>query len=344
MPNKILVITSKADVHCDYVAIKLRQKGYDIIRLNTEDMLLNTKYELTIDEKGVVSYHFYIKDADIHFEKNDFKVVWFRKPLPIDEIENCGEASIQNFIETEYREFLLSFYGICKSKTWVNPFWSNRIAGHKLPNLELAQSLGLNIPKTIITNNPETATRFAENCAWNILVKPFLFEGFNLNGDEYYSPFAKKVTKEAFLLNQGAIQFAPTFLQEYIEKSIELRVTVIGTKIFTAAIHSQTNPASIHDFRCGNAEQILHEPYQLPLDIEEKLLKFNDTYQLRFSTFDIILTPDGKFVFLECNPNGQWYWIEELAKLPMAEAMADLLIELHNKHPKVSPIERAFVS
>jgi glutathione synthase/RimK-type ligase-like ATP-grasp enzyme len=92
-------------------------------------------------------------------------------------------------------------------------------------------------------------------------------------------------------VNKADIAFAPTFLQEYIEKSIELRVTVIGTKIFTAAIHSQANPASVHDFRCGNAEQILHEPYHLPPDIEEKLLKFNDTYQLRFSTFDII--PDN---------------------------------------------------
>src|SRR4029453_19406378 len=46
---------------------------------------------------------------------------------------------------------------------------------------------------------------------------------------------------------------------------------------------------------------------------------------LRFGAIDLIETPEGEHVFLENNPNGQWYWVEMMTGQPMARAMADLL-------------------
>jgi glutathione synthase/RimK-type ligase-like ATP-grasp enzyme len=46
---------------------------------------------------------------------------------------------------------------------------------------------------------------------------------------------------------------------------------------------------------------------------------------LRFGTFDFIVTPDDRWVFLEINPNGQWAWIEDAAGLPIAASIADAL-------------------
>jgi hypothetical protein len=40
----------------------------------------------------------------------------------------------------------------------------------------------------------------------------------------------------------------------------------------------------------------------------------------------MVLTPDGRYVFLEINPNGQYLWVEDLARLPITEAICDLLI------------------
>jgi len=31
-----------------------------------------------------------------------------------------------------------------------------------------------------------------------------------------------------------------------------------------------------------------------------------------YGSFDIIVTPDKRYVFLECNPDGQWKWIEHM--------------------------------
>ncbi|GAA5764612.1 hypothetical protein [Streptosporangium roseum] len=48
---------------------------------------------------------------------------------------------------------------------------------------------------------------------------------------------------------------------------------------------------------------------------------------LSFGAFDFGLTGDGIPVFLECNPNGQWGWLEDATGLPIAAAIAALLLE-----------------
>ena len=48
-------------------------------------------------------------------------------------------------------------------------------------------------------------------------------------------------------------------------------------------------------------------------------------FGLNFGCFDIAVTPSGEFVFFECNPNGQWLWIEEFTGAPIGKAIAELL-------------------
>ena len=134
--------------------------------------------------------------------------------------------------------------------------------------------------------------------------------------------FAKKVSINDLEKYKSSVKLAPVFLQEYIEKESELRVTIIGKKIFTAKIESQNNKDSIEDFRAVSSYDLVHKEFQLPEKIENKLLAFNEFYNLEFSTFDIIVTPNQEFVFLECNPNGQWLWIEDLTNMPLSLELA----------------------
>ena len=46
---------------------------------------------------------------------------------------------------------------------------------------------------------------------------------------------------------------------------------------------------------------------------------------LNFGAFDFIVTPDNKYIFLECNPNGQWLWIELLTGQKISEKIANAL-------------------
>ena len=68
-----------------------------------------------------------------------------------------------------------------------------------------------------------------------------------------------------------------------------------------------------------------YEPHDLPADIGAALLEVVRGFGLRFCSADLVLTPDGRYVFLDLNPNGQWLWLEIEAGLPLSAAMADLL-------------------
>jgi hypothetical protein len=89
-------------------------------------------------------------------------------------------------------------------------------------------------------------------------------------------------------------------------------------------VDSQAIPAARHDVR-GAGKQAGYEPYDLPQDVRGALLEMVSGLGLRFCSADLVLTPDGRHVFLDLNPNGQWLWLELEAGLPLSAAMAGLL-------------------
>jgi len=121
------------------------------------------------------------------------------------------------------------------------------------------------------------------------------------------------------------ISATPVILQEYVHKSLELRVTVIGPRVFTAALFSQQTREGRVDWRRSVQDDLRHERYDLPEDISERCRRLVKGLGLKFGAIDLILTPEGHFVFLEINPNGQWTWIESRTGMPMVDALIDLL-------------------
>jgi len=325
--KKILVITAKTDIHCHFVALEIKKQGGDILRINTEDFATNSLFSTTNrsnPENWVFSV--YLKDSEIRFDRNSFDTVWYRKPDPVVAHEFFQEQAAKTFVEREYTSFLSAFYNLNLDKRWVNDYWKNRMAGSKLLNLEIASRLGLQVPQTIIANDKVQIQTFCEQLDWNVIVKSFLTEGFMTNDGQCWMNFAKRVIPSAFQQFADKIEYAPVFMQEYVEKDLELRVTIMGEQVFTAAIHSQEYEKSSQDFRAISPFKIKHTVFELPEEIAKKLLAFNKHYGLAFSTFDLVLTPKGDYYFLECNPNGQWYWIEDLTKMPMAKTMAEFLL------------------
>jgi glutathione synthase/RimK-type ligase-like ATP-grasp enzyme len=65
----------------------------------------------------------------------------------------------------------------------------------------------------------------------------------------------------------------------------------------------------------------------LPTDVEAKLLQFMDYFGLNYGGIDIIVTPDDRYVFLEVNPVGEFFWLELYAGLPISQAIARLLLD-----------------
>jgi glutathione synthase/RimK-type ligase-like ATP-grasp enzyme len=99
-------------------------------------------------------------------------------------------------------------------------------------------------------------------------------------------------------------------------------------KIFSARINSQANENTRKDWRGGDYQM---GPFSLPEQVETSLLRLMDSFGINFASLDMILTPEGEFVFLELNPNGQWLWLERDLGFPLVANMVDLLTTQYSK-------------
>jgi glutathione synthase/RimK-type ligase-like ATP-grasp enzyme len=318
-PNAILIVSTKYDPHVDFLIPRLTERQIPFIRFNTEDFPLRSKVTIAFDKNGSHQEILSLPNGP-DTSGEDIISVWYRRPAPFEFPEEFALA-VRMFAEEETRDTARGLWELLDC-LWVNHPEHIRRANSKLHQLNVAHQLGLDIPKTIVTNDPEEAKRFVGSCHGGVVAKP-LSRGLV---DEHDQPMAfyTSVVKPEQLDEIQRVQYTPAFFQEYVQKDVELRITVVGNQIFTAEIHSQQRDDTRHDWR-RNALALEHKEHQLPDEIREKCLALTKTLNLQFGAIDIILTPDGRYVFLEINPNGQWAWIEELTGLPISEALIGLL-------------------
>ncbi len=126
------------------------------------------------------------------------------------------------------------------------------------------------------------------------------------------------------LADLSSVETTAHLFQQFIDdKVFEVRVTVVGTQVFAAAIHTTSDAARV-DFRADypNLEYSVVEP---PTPIRDGMLAFMRAFGLVFGAFDFAVTTTGEWVMFECNPFGQYGWLEDALGLPITAALADLL-------------------
>jgi glutathione synthase/RimK-type ligase-like ATP-grasp enzyme len=240
-----------------------------------------------------------------------------------------SDARERAFAKKELGELLEQLYLLAPRAQWVSRPQAIRNAGHKYPQLGKAKEFGFEVPRTAMTNSLELARSFIASCAqgavYKTLYRPAMMLDYDADEDDpgtLIIPTTRLTEKDYLRLN--SLPLTGGIFQEYIEKEYELRVTVMGSTVFAARIDSQTNPDEVGrtDWRMG---QNIAMSYSLPDAVAEKCRTIVKEYGLAFGAIDLIKTPDGRYVFLELNPNGQWAWLEELTGDPYIETFVKLL-------------------
>lgn len=323
MKNVVLIITNNDDVHATSVIDRLHSMGQASYRFNTERFPLNAA--LTVMFKGGVSG--FISTTEGPLDLNRVKSVWYRRPTaPFIEPGSISDGYAQ-FIKNESGAALWSLYTTLEV-FWMNPPLTNRylVQHNKLFQLKVAGQIGLDVPDTIITNNPEDLVNFCEAHGGVVAAKMLKGDWFVRDGeDEALFLFTQKITTQQIVSHANDIKLSPIFAEEYIDKALELRVTIIGERVFACAIHSQHSERTKIDWRRYDFENVPHEEYAIPAEIRNKLLAYMRQLGLVYGAIDMIVTPDNRYVFIEINPSGQWLWIEELTGMPISQAIAELL-------------------
>lgn len=323
----ILIITNKEDVHPTPVIEILNKRNIPVFRLNTECLL--TDYEFTWWNSSA-DKHLMIKNRQTGLEvfDRDIVTVWDRRPELPKELSLLGSDAVNKHNLEEAAGFLRFIRSYLSYKPSIGSIVFDRYASSKIEQLACAISLRFRVPETQFSNRQEDILDMAR---WHkeLVLKPIASDGIiEDDKDTEYVFYTQKVSQQD-IINAPKEAFTQTvsYIQEYIPKAFELRVTVVAQKVFACKIYSQhlADDEGKIDWRQGYEHGLQYEPYDLPDDISEKCIKFLDRMRLNFGAFDFIVTPSGEYVFLECNPNGQWLWIEMETGLNISEAIADSL-------------------
>ena len=328
MSNRILIITCRDDLHADKVEISLHSKGATPFRINLDEFPKDYDLNMTLVQgtwQGSINHR--ITNNSVSIE--DIGAIWLRKSAEYcyasDDLSPQEKAFAKQ--ETEHTLFSLLYSLDC---FWMSHPKALRAAQWKGEQLKRASQLGFRVPKSIISNQPASVRKFKNEIPGDIIFKAmsssFLGADKVETKDLSVSGLSTTVISEEQLESIDAISELACCFQEYIPKKYELRVTVIGHKIFAAKIDSQADPRTKTDFRDFSVD-IPYQATQLPESIERQCLAFVHDSQLMFGALDIIVTPDDEYVFLENNPAGQFLFVEQLVPtLKMIDAMADCLI------------------
>lgn len=314
---KILIVTNELDISADLVLAWLTSNGHEVFRFNTEK--LGSIFNITIRPTSAGP------EGEIHAESRHIKIqeidsVYYRRPVPPVFDDGCAQKAT----EREYFAAIRGLWIALKGKRWVNYPQSLRAAESKLDQLTVASSLGLTIPKTLVTNDSDCVHSFLNDCGGRLIHKPFSANTMLVDG-QVMGVFTRRVEPHELDYSANAIKVIPCLFQEEVRKLLEIRVTVVGRSVYSAAIHSQENPLTECDWR-RDALGLRHEKYNLPSKVEQACIDVVCNYNLSFGTIDLILRPDGEYVFLELNPNGEWSWIENLVGLPITESIGKTLL------------------
>ncbi len=313
----ILLITNELDFSVDPLIDELEGMGQGVFRLNTEKIGSDFHFDLNLNHE--MSGRVYSSGRTISLE--EVKSVFFRRPKLPD--WSGYEAGVRSFMAEEFHAFLRWSCTILKDRFWVSEPHLIRRAESKFDQLVVARKFGFRVPETKITSDPVMAKKFLESSGGTIITKTLRSSGFD-KGDGRYHIYATPLTiAESELLER--VNILPSILQEYIPKKFELRVTVVGDKVFACSIDSQSSSRTKHDWRRYDFDNTAHSAVEIPEDLVQKCLSIVRHYGLNYGAIDLVLTPEDDYIFLELNPNGQWLWIEKLTDLKITAELARLL-------------------
>lgn len=316
--SSIVIIGNDDDAHIPYVSRYFTQApviiGPKLLIERKEISIYPLSGELIIDGKSI----------------GNPSSFWYRKPwsmmkqLPIpSEYKEYASGSIRRHIGV-----VSVFY---PDAFWISKHTAMARAEYKPLQLKEAKALGFLIPKTLFTSDELTARQFINSQTSTIIKStssssPQQKHRANGSGTVMW---ARKVSPDIDVDFSG-LHLAPAIFQQAVESNVDIRVTVVGNKVFAARISTtQVNEkyASMRDWRVGVISgNMTIEECTIPADIANKCRALVRKLDLAFGAIDLVMDDKGKYWFLEINPNGQWAFVEDETGQPIGKAIADLLM------------------
>lgn len=216
------------------------------------------------------------------------------------------------------------FWNSLRQARWVDNLTQIRRGENKMRQLRIACEVGLTVPRTLITNKPNEVKQFFYQVQGKMITKLIRPLSASMTGNSIFFYTSKVAEKD--LDDLDSLIHSPMIFQEQIPKAEELRIVFVDGNVFVGLLSASEYETSTLDWRQASSSTCSWQFYLLPQNIVNRLNGFMARFKLIFGVFDFIKTPDGEYVFLEINPVGEWGMLERDLGLPIAEAIANVLL------------------
>ncbi len=325
--NVVLLATHSGDHYTvDRLASALIHRGADPVRLNTDRFPLGVAVSVESDARR----HTISIDCERRrVDGREVAAVWLRQLWEPD-LGDAVDPQYRDACLKECRATMRGLFDGLEGARWVNPLPSVRQAGDKCRQLRIAREVGLAIPATIVTNDPDRVRRFYQEVNGRVVTK-------------LLTPLVSSMEKTSGFLHTSevspddldvldSLRVCPMVFQERIEKRCELRVAFVAGRLFVGAVDASGTSGEI-DWRLATPDECKWRRDELPVSEATRIAELMRRLGLVYGAIDMIRTPAGEHVFLEVNPTGEWGMLERDLDLPISTALADALWPIEDRPP-----------
>jgi MvdC family ATP-grasp ribosomal peptide maturase len=319
----VLLLTHSADHYTvDRVAHEVSRLGAHPLRVDTDGFPSELELSSVLSGEG---REVVLRTATGEHGDGEIRSVWLRR-LGLPRIDEALEPAWREGCLRESQAALDGFLdGLAAAGCrFINPLEAERAALNKLHQLRQAQALGLEVPRTLVTNDAARVRSFFDHVRGRMVAKMLTPLSQSMDGSQPFVYTSAIGPEHLEALEE--LRYSPMVFQERIDKARELRVAVVGGRCFAGAIDASRSVTGQVDWRRAEPSECRWERGVLPAEVATRLEQLVAALGLVYGAVDLIVTPEGRHVFLEVNPGGEWGMLERELGLPIAAALAQELV------------------
>ncbi len=322
--NKILIITHTEDnFSIEKVTEYIEKNNCEVIRFDVDLYPLHNRLSTVFQDEEWISI---LDTPDAQYRLDDISAIWYRRAYNIGKgLKEEIDSKFYGAAMGEIRNTLFGFFESVDAYSLGKPSVYRRLDS-KEEQLKVAQKIGLTIPDTCLTNNPEEARKFIVKNK-NVVAK--MQTGFAIYENGVENVVFTNVVHEDKLEELDSLLYCPMQFQRMIEKKRELRITIVGRDVYAFEIDSQQSEDAKIDWRKDGIKLIdKWVRTELPADVEAKLLELLDVYHVDYGAIDMIVSPEDEYYFIEINAAGEFFWLDNLTDGNLiSKSIAELLCD-----------------
>lgn len=270
---------------------------------------------------------FSLQPQQISLQLGFYKSIWNRRgQVPrlskdLDETDRIVARTESNFL-------LKSIFSVLEANNplalVINRPSAIEFVNPKMFQLFIAKKVGFRIPDTICSNDPNQVRDFFSHTSGRMIAKQHIPYAWRTKAGAIAFTGTSRVMADQ-LSSDFSIAGSPLTYQEHLDMRSELRVVIFGRSVF--AIEQHRNATKIGNFTDVRWEKLEAKRYEIEDDLRGLLFDYMREMNLNYAAFDVAVTMEGEYVFLESNECGQFLYLEECdPSIPILDAFCKYLV------------------